>query len=324
MIGWYVHHVGGGHAARATRIAQEVRGPVTGLSSAPRPAGWPGDWVVLPRDDEPADDTSAPGADARAGGALHFAPLRPGFRQRQAAVAAWVKRARPTAMVVDVSVEITTLARLLGVPVVVMAMPGDRRDPPHQLGYDLAAQIIAPWPQGAHPEPVGLQGRVTYVGGISRFEGCTVDATVRAEQTGLVLWGTGGDNPGPDYWQALKTATPQWEWTMATDLPPETLWWHLQRSSVVIGHAGQGAVADIATAAAPAVIVAQPRPHDEQLATVRALDRLGLMPTAERLPEPHHWPELVSAALRSDTGGWKNWLGGGAATAARRIEEVAA
>lgn len=325
MIGWYVHHVGGGHAARATRIAQAVGQPVTGLSSAPRPQGWPGDWVQLPRDDDPADRTTDPGADASARGVLHFAPLRAGFRHRQAQVAEWVRLARPRAMVVDVSVEIAALSRLMGIPVVVMAMPGEREDPPHRLGYELAAHIVAPWPEGAHPQRADWQGRATYVGGISRFEGREPPGGPREPATGLVLWGSGGDDLNDQQWGALTCATPGWRWTLATQLPPDELWRHLHRCAVVVAHAGQGAVADIATAGAPAVIVAQPRPHDEQLATVRALRRLELAATADRLPDAAGWAGLIETALDRRTRDWAGWLaGGGTRAAARRIEQVAA
>ena len=130
-VGWYVHHVGSGHLTTARLVAPLMRTPVVVLSSAPRPAGWPADrWVALPLDD-------APGGHAHeAGGALHWAPLdHGGYRDRMAAVAAWVAAARPSLLVSDVSVEVTLMARLLGVPVATMVMAGDRSDRPHRLAY---------------------------------------------------------------------------------------------------------------------------------------------------------------------------------------------
>ena len=101
MIGWYVHGHGSGHAQRLASIAPHLRAPVTVLSSLPRPADAPGDWLEL-ADDLP---TGADG-DVTAGGTLHWAPRHhPGLRERSAAVAAWVEQARPALVVVDVSVE---------------------------------------------------------------------------------------------------------------------------------------------------------------------------------------------------------------------------
>ena len=113
LVGWYAHHLGSGHVARALTVAPLMRSDVVVLSSAPRPAGWPADrWLQLPRDDD------AGGTDHTAGRALHWAPLmHRGYGERMALIAEWIRGARPTALVVDVSAEVTLLARTLGVPV---------------------------------------------------------------------------------------------------------------------------------------------------------------------------------------------------------------
>ena len=148
MIGYYVHHQGDGHVTRAAAIADRLGGePVTGLSSRPRPDAWRGPWLQLARDDDPP---AAIGADPTAGGALHWAPSgHPGLRERMAQIAAWVATNAPRMMVVDVSVEVAVLVRTMGVPTVVMGMPGARDDRAHQLAYRMADAIIAPWPAWA-------------------------------------------------------------------------------------------------------------------------------------------------------------------------------
>ena len=64
-----------------------------------------------------------------------------GLLRRGAAVVRWVERHRPSLVVVDVSVEVTLLVRLLGVPVVVVAMQGDRHDRAHRTAYDAATAL---------------------------------------------------------------------------------------------------------------------------------------------------------------------------------------
>ena len=60
------------------------------------------------------------GADERPE-ALHYVPLNhPGVRARMAGIAAWAERTDPALIVVDVSVEIAILARLLSIPTVVV------------------------------------------------------------------------------------------------------------------------------------------------------------------------------------------------------------
>ncbi|MCM3439167.1 hypothetical protein M3620_10580, partial [Rothia dentocariosa] len=114
VIGYYVHHQGSGHAHRALSIARACEVPVTGLSTAPPPSGWPGRWVTL------ADD-AAPGPleDQDAGGRLHYVPVgNAGLRSRMSAISTWIEQEQPALMMVDVSVEVAALSRLHGVPVV--------------------------------------------------------------------------------------------------------------------------------------------------------------------------------------------------------------
>ena len=132
VVGYYVHHVGSGHRHRAQVLAARLRRDgvaVTGLSSLPRPDGWDGDWVRLPRDDD------GDPRDVSAHGHLHWAPLlHDGTRSRAAALSAWLETARPDLLVVDVSVEVLLLARLHGIPAVGVVLPGRRDDRAHLLG----------------------------------------------------------------------------------------------------------------------------------------------------------------------------------------------
>jgi hypothetical protein len=158
MIGYYVHHQGSGHGHRAVSVNRLAGVELTGLSTAPRPAGWTGPWGDLP------DDAGiGPEVDVTAHGRLHYVPLGSrGLSRRMAMIAAWIEAARPEALVVDVSVEVALLARLHGLPVVVVAQPGHREDAAHRLGYDVASSIVAPWPRqlgGCGERPLKISPR---------------------------------------------------------------------------------------------------------------------------------------------------------------------
>jgi hypothetical protein len=326
VIGYYVHHQGAGHAARAGAIARRLGQPVTGLSSAPRPAGWDGSWLRLPRDDRPPP---RPAGDPSAGGALHWAPLgHPGLRERMALIAGWIAAARPTAMVVDVSVEVTLLARLTGTPVATVAQPGNREDAPHQIGYQVADAILAPWPEWAEP----LSGAAAWtdklrpLGALSRFDDRPVPPQPPDRRRVVALGGTGGDGFGEQVDRA-RLASPAWRWTQlggsggAWEADP---WDVLTSADVVVTHAGQNAIAEVAAARRPAIVVPQPRPHGEQQATARTLERAGLAIVCRRWPEAARWPALLDAARRLGGEGWSRWNDGLAATrAAEAIEAIA-
>lgn len=356
MIGYYVHHQGEGHRRRALAVARELRVPVTGLGTGDAPEGWPGVWVSLAPDDVPEVKDPA-FADVTAGDILHWVPRHhPGLLERHRQIVEWIAAERPALVVVDVSVEVTLLVRLCGIPVVVGAMPGDRTDPVSSLAYDVAEALLAPWPYAAHSDagwPADWWEKTWHVGGISALAGCQPEPPPApgviqppAPGTGeasspqgsgpdgdpgrtrrvLVVWGSGGDPLSEADLDLARQHTPGWEWTVrGGGFPPaEDLAAELAAADVVVCHAGQGSVADVAWARRPAVVLAQPRPFDEQDATVRALDRLGLAATALGWPQARRWPALLQRALETGGHRWSAWGGDGAGRAALLIRQLAA
>ncbi len=326
MIGYYVHHHGRGHLARATSICAHLRSPVTILSSIPMDGISAHDWVRLPRDDE-----GPPAVDPTANGALHWAPLHDkGLRIRMQLIAQWVTDARPDLVVVDVSVEVAMLIRLLGVPVVVMAMPGDRTDGPHELVYRIADHILAAWPKSLY-EPEWLRqhaSKTTYVGGISRFDGRScAPAPSGSRLNVLALNGSGGSDLDMDVISRCAAMHPKLHWT-PLGVPggrwADDPWPELCAADVVISSAGQSSIADIAAAAKPAIIIAASRPFAEQHDTARALERGGLGVVRYDWPEPGDWPDLIDQARAHRPDEWQRWeVRGAAARAATAIERVA-
>lgn len=315
-VGIYVHHSGSGHGRRAASIAQAVRERGAAVSVA----GSSG--VVdlsLPRDDEPPAQ-----GDATARGALHWAPLRHhGMRERSQLITRWVAEERLDVVVVDVSVEVAALVRLLGVPVVVVTQPGDRTDRPHALAYDLAEVILAPWPDGfdAGPHVGRWREKVVAVGGISAFTTRSrAERPSPASPYGVLL--AGGDGwPDPTLPQRISCAVPALTWhTLGGEHwldDPEDL---LRGADVVISHAGQNAVADLAAADAPSIVVAMPRPFDEQRWMVRGLAAGGWctgIDDASSLADAD-WAALVRRATTMPRR-WTDWHTEGAASRAADI-----
>lgn len=338
VVAWYVHHHGAGHVGRLLAVAPHLvqHADVVCLSSLPEPPGLPPGctWVHLERDDDPVPDGPGPADPARrrptAGGLLHWAPLgHAGHRGRLARIAQVLDSSGAAAVVVDVSVEVTLLARLLGVPPVLVAQPGVRDDEPHALGLRAAARVIAPWPAGlvpaAHLDAVA--DRVVHTGGISRFEGRTAPAGDRDGV--LLLGGRGGSAVAAAQVDAAVAATPGHRWTVLGALADGTSGWSadpwdaLAGAGVVVSWAGQNAVADLAVAGARAVVVPQPRPFDEQATTAAALGRAGLAVAEPGWPDADRWPGLLDRAAVLDPD-WSRWqTAGAAARAAEVVADVA-
>lgn len=338
MIGWYVHHHGWGHMTRMQAIRPHLGDEVTVFSSLPEPASLPPEtvWVQLPSDSDAVvgpDGVSREAhelGDVTARGTLHWAPLgHPGHQARLAAIAEWVAIHPTSAFVVDVSVEVTILARLLGVPTISVAQPGDRTDAPHRLGYDLADRILAPWAPGTIPAKalIGREDRVRSVGAISRYDGraCT-EADADADDVRRVLFlGLALDPVRLAQTRELLSAD---GWVVesagaGSDDRIDDVWPLLRRATVVVSAAGQNSIADLAAADARAVVIAQERPFDEQSEMARVLAAHGLARTVAADASP---AEVVDSIRRAaDTAPrWDVWqVSGSAARAAAAIEELA-
>jgi hypothetical protein len=327
VIGYYIHHHGRGHLSRATAIARELGEKVTGLSSLPRPDDWPGDWVHLPLDD------ATPPRDPEPSGRLHWVPLGSvGLRQRMSAISGWLGAHRPRVVVVDVSVEVCLLVRLHGVPVVTFTLPGHRADPAHELGFDVATTILGAWPREAAADIVtGLSARVMKriipVGGISRFAPSDDDARTDRIPRVLVLSGAGGGDFSALSIQEASRSTPDWEWAHLGGSSSTWVadpWQHLLAADVIVTHAGQNAVAEVAAARRPAVIIPQDRPHAEQRTTARVLDQ-GPWPAVvlDAVPDSG-WSDILERTRRLDGSAWRAWNDGeSAARAAHHIRRTA-
>lgn len=324
MIGYYIHHHGRGHLARATAIAEALDCPVAGLSSLPRPSDWRGDWVELPLDTSPSPE------DPTAGNRLHWAPIgHRGLRDRMSRISQWIGDTGPAALVTDVSVEVGLLARLHGVPVVSVAMPGHRDDSVHALGFEISTAVIAAWPASAEGMITGLPAaavrKIEHVGAISRFAGR------RSEPNGargrvVVLGGAGGDDFTAQGVQDAREQTGSWEWVHlgASGTWAPDPWEHLLGADVVVTHAGESAIADVSAARRPAVVIPQPRPFQEQWATASALAGSPCPVTVQESFSGTDWARLLEETAEFDGERWATWNDGrGAARAARIIARVA-
>jgi hypothetical protein len=309
-IGWYVHHHGAGHLQRFLAVRPLVP-EVVALSSLPRPASVPAHaWIELP-----LDHVDGEAEDPTAGGALHWAPLRcDGLRRRGALIAEWAGDCAPSALVVDVSAEVVLLARLLGVPPLVVAQRGVRIDPAHRLAYAAAAAVAAPWTEATDLPGCGLPvERTRFVGAISRFDDFA-PATAPSRDV-LLLVGRGGHALDAADVAAAAEATPERRWHVAGPLrvghPRVTdhgadadVGALLRGCGVVVATAGGNAIAEVAAARRPLVCLPQPRPFEEQRMQAEALRRADLAEVAVEWPRAAAWPALLHRAEQRDPERW--------------------
>ena len=303
-IGYYVHHHGAGHRARAQAIAAASTWPITLLGTGVGEAG------IDLADDRPASGRFD-GVDASGGrpAALHYAPIdHDGVRMRVARVAQWIATERPALMVVDVSVEMAMLARLASVPTVCVRLNGERNDAPHVAAFRSATALLAPFHADLElaSTPTWVRERTCYLPGITQAAPGAMPSSGRI----LVVFGRGGA-PGdgarlaeaaracPDVqWRAIGPVSP------VGDCPPnlEIAGWvddaarEICAADVVIGAAGEGLVGAILVTDRPFICLPEARPFGEQQATASGLARLGAAVVLQDWPEAAAWPSLLAQA----------------------------
>ena len=346
VIGWYVHSQGLGHGTRFVTVARRIRElspstAVVGLGSL-RPDTWHGDWIDLPRDDIPQPDDAA---DVQASGALHYAPLgHDGFQARSVITADWLRKAKCSLFVVDVSVEMLLLGRLCSVPTVTVGMRGSREDRPHSLGFDVATAILAPWPpETQHPGRDFHLDKTIAVGAFSRFDERIRDtgAPVASEGVLLLTLGFGGHEISSADVAEAMAATPSWQWhIVGSDTDPWGISWPaaatvygcltdpwptLIHADVVIGPCSDGTLSEVAAARKPFIALPQARPHDEQMIQARILQDHGLAEVAWSWPAASDWSGLIDRVRKRAGDRWR-WFndGQGAIRAARALLNLAA
>ncbi|NQX35191.1 glycosyltransferase [Herbiconiux sp. VKM Ac-2851] len=332
-IGWYVHHRGAGHRMTAGSVIPLLDAEVTVFTSAAGPVASPHARTVhLPLDSTPA--AAGPGAapnhiggSRTAHGRLHWAPTdSAGHTERLAAIAAWVAETRPQLFVVDVSAEIAAFVRLLGVPVVSFTLPGLRDDPAHRLAYELSDAVIAPWPEGVGPAAASVPAdRLHRVGALSRFapdpagDRPAPDRPTAPEA--LVLHGAGGRGADPLDLAAAGLEAAGHPVRHLRDAGPAEVWAALRAAPLVLSHCGSNAVAEVAAARRPAILVPDARPHAEQEHLAEALTRAQLpcLVIAPAELARTDWATAHRTAAALNGADWQRWNDGGAAS---RIAEL--
>ncbi|MEE8601940.1 glycosyltransferase [Euzebya tangerina] len=322
MIGWYAHHHGRGHVARALAVSAACDEPLTVFSSRPALG-----VVPLPLDVEAPRSPACAATPTPPG--LHYAPVGvAGVRRRMAIIAAWIDEVDPDLFVVDVSVEVALLVRLLGVPSVVLRQHGRRDDEAHLRAYRSATSLVAPYPRWLEDPwvPEWIREKTYYSGGFSRFDGRTGERVAARARVGLkphdrvvvVLPGEGG---GAGAWPVATAAAaaPAWNWIAlgsgwdgiaGPGWVKDPFDW-LVAADVVVTHAGHNAVMECAAVGAPMVVIPQDRPYDEQGHKAHRLAEHGLAIVCPRWPDPAAWPLILDTAVDAQAGAVARVVDGG-------------
>ena len=328
-IGFYVHHHGRGHAQRVGHMVPFIASPVTIFgSSVDALQHLASEQVRIT--ELPGDTDSGPLAYDWPN-VLHYAPLGiAGITQRMNMMTAWMAETSPALLVVDVSVEVTLLARLCSIPTVVVRQHGIRDDPAHQAAFQSARGLLAPYSEALEDDstPAWVRDKTFYAGGFSRYQSKTLRTADARQQLGMqegryyivVINGFGGNT---DFVPTIAQAAlhhPDWEWWVVGPSPPlppalphnmkvvgpvSDTYPYLRGADMVVASAGNNTVMEIATTATTGAVqyvcIPEERPFQEQVQKAAALRRLNAALVLDQWPPPHAWKMIQQDLTQIDT-----------------------
>ena len=222
---------------------------------------------------------------------LHYAPINvEKVAKRAAEISAALHALFPVILIVDVSVEVTMLATLCGIPTVVIRQNGDRDDSAHLHAYECAQLLIAPSPEELmNPSPHDwVNAKTFFSGGFSKYSGkdqYVQDVDHRA--IGMIV-GSGGTSLDGSTVNALATQCPDKQIHVIgdiSDIAPvsaQHVIFHgqvndpadlLSRCDVIIGNAGHNTVMEMADLGKKFVCIPEDRPFQEQLRKAELLEQ---------------------------------------------------
>lgn len=292
---FYIHHHGAGHLMRAVAIANKMpEHQITFIGSdLMRHANAIPDYVDcihLPMDTPTKQDRYAK---SESKSFLHYTPLNVhGLLERNGLMIDFFRRNPQTIIIVDVSSEVTLLARLCGIPSVVIRQHGNRTDPAHALAYESAELIVAPFSQEMDtPVNHPFWNKTLYAGGFSRYTDCKPTLDCEAKNIGILI-GEGGSPINSAFVHHLRKELPKevklhvvGKVESTSSLDNQThVFYHgrvdnpqeaLQTCSRVICNAGHNTIMELADLRKKIICIPAERPFNEQTDKAFQLERLG-------------------------------------------------
>ncbi|MCX2574140.1 glycosyltransferase [Pedobacter sandarakinus] len=310
-IAFYVHHHGSGHLMRTLQIVAALEAyPVILMGSGlDNLVDVPSNvtLVHLPPDVPTSDEDLLPESIPPMG--FHYAPLGvKGSRDRVALMTEVFRQYYPLILVVDVSIEVALLARLAGIPSVIIKQHGKRDDLPHQLAYDSAEIIIAPYSESMSVDyPGNFDSKTVYTGGFSKFDQHLNRAKIQQNLV-CVLVGKGGTSINHELLVKIASNCSEYQFhvlglaNFKHNLSNLFCHGHVQDASelmakawLVIGNTGHNTVMETASLNKHLIGIPELRPFDEQVEKAMVInDRRGVKIIQPKELQDTNWSNLLA------------------------------
>lgn len=316
-IAFYVHHHGSGHLMRTLQILKHLKNNKiilfgSGLSEVDKlPDNV--ELVHLPLDVPEASQQAL--SEQRDLSMLHYAPLLvSGVTDRVAILTAAFKKFFPLILVVDVSVEVTLLARLSAIPTIVVRQHGQRMDVAHLMAYESAEKLIAPFSNSLHIEKEDWVFKKTvFTGGFSRFDGKKSNLAIVKNRIAILI-GSGGSSINSKFINHLASECTGFEFHILGKISPgEHLanvrylqhctdpFDELSKAAIIIGNTGHNTVMEVASLNKHFIGIPEPRPffeQEEKAASIKSRSGVEIIHPLEIYQV--NWPQILSDLCQSE------------------------
>lgn len=321
-IAFYVHHHGSGHFIRAMQVARVLtrhkvillgsKLPKLHLEKTPNV-----EFVHLPEDTD--DMQKNEHTASRFPDTFHYAPLGiKGIRDRVAILTELFRSVYPLLLVVDVSVEITLLARLCAVPTIVIRQHGLRNDLPHLMAYQSAEILLAPFAEEIYNgEKDWVYNKTIFTGGFSRFSAISGEIEENAKHVAILI-GSGGTSIHTNLIQKIAKQCPRYTFhVLGLNIGKKSfpnLFWHgqiknphaiLKSCECIMGNTGHNTLMEVASLNKRFIGIPEERPFDEQIQKAKSVqDRKGVKIIAVNDLTTQNWANVL-AELSKEQADWK-------------------
>ncbi len=318
MLAYYAHNHGAGHCNYAFQFASHI--PMLILTSrkealqesmkvSVKIKNAEQNITLIP--DEDLEENALPLSDFPTPSYLHYAPfgMKKSILRYQKVIENFMKY-NVELLIVDVSVEMASFARIIGVPYIYVKMMGNRNDKPHLYAYEGAAFLIAFYPESleAKETPKWVREKTLYMDFFSKFSETDFDKKECLEQIKrtnsklkndslseednyvTVLKGFGGDDLDENYFNSVRKLFPNHKILVvgkAGQIPQnkvdsnfiecgivESTYPYIKISDFVVGACGSNTTSEIATIGKPFLMTPEERPFEEQFCMADGLQRM--------------------------------------------------
>lgn len=223
--------------------------------------------------------------------------------QRAEAMAQAIITHKPVAFYCDGVPEIGIMARGMGVPVVLVHLPGNMMNDPTQVfAYELADHIITHFPEKLEQEDYAYEQKTFYSGYLSKYAGAPRSQLSDDSVTILLGYDTYSDAvvhamTDNEFSFTIIGNTRQYavggncrQLGRIDDIASQI------RGDIIITAAGQNTVAELLSLHKKLILLPEPRPYDEQAAHTKMLVSNGLALEADEHFTSQQWRNIVEAA----------------------------